>query len=265
MIKLYNQNIWGNCGRTQTIANRNELLARLIAENAPDFIHLQECNPGTSRAPEVDIARMISDRYTEAAPGHAHENFTPVFYDYAKYECIESGFMPYDGLNDGGSKSVTWGVFERRSDGFKICMASTHFWYKATGEVDEEQRRENARAAHRVLDGTAKKYNVPVIFSGDLNSGVDSAQGTGGYDELIKLGFSDVRYTAADSTDVHTIHALPVRGDDGMYTCGAQPHRTIDYVLTYGAALDVRKFRVLTSADALASSDHCPMIAEFDV
>ena len=116
-----------------------------------------------------------------------------------------------------------------------------------------------------MLDTAAKKYNVPVILSGDLNSSKENAQGMGGYDELVSLGFSDVRTTAADSDTSHTIHTYPTRGEDGKYTCDEMPSKTLDYVFTYGAAVDVLKFRVLTSADALASSDHCPMIAEFDV
>jgi endonuclease/exonuclease/phosphatase family metal-dependent hydrolase len=54
------------------------------------------------------------------------------------------------------------------------------------------------------------------------------------------------------------------RNEKGEYAYGDMPHGTIDYIFMYGEkGLTAQKFQVDTSAKALSSSDHCPMIAEF--
>ena len=249
------------------IANRNDLIRDIIFELEPDFCNFQECRPITSRAGDSAIQKIISEKYAESNAEHAHENFTPVFYKKDRFAELDGGFIVFEGLNDVNSKSVTWGLFEDKTDGKRVVVISTHFWWKDTGEGDELQRAENANKVKEVCDSVLEKYGeLPIIVSGDLNSGINSPQGTMGYDTMIKNGFSDVRYTAEVSTDCHTLHPYPILNGDGIYLPhSAMPDRTIDYVFTYGKKLKVKEFSVLADDRARASSDHCPLLVKFDV
>lgn len=258
MIRLYNQNIWGNIPN-----NRNLLIAQIIAEYKPDFCSFQECNPKTSRAGKTDIAALIADQYAEACGDHAHENFTPVFYLKSRFDQLDGGFVVYEGLNDINSKSFTWALFYDKTEGKKLVVISTHFWWKHRGDEDSAQREENARALGRLCREVVAKYDVPILVSGDLNSGYVSKQGPRGYEMMLAEGFTDVRGIAEVSTDTHTIHSYPVLTEEGVYTPGDQPHGIIDYVFTYGKKLRVSKFEVLADDRARTTSDHCPLVADF--
>ncbi len=59
MVRLYDQNIWGNFARTEKIGNRNQYILGLIKEYAPDFCAFQECNPSTSRS--GDMIKQVED------------------------------------------------------------------------------------------------------------------------------------------------------------------------------------------------------------
>lgn len=61
------------------------------------------------------------------------------------------------------------------------------------------------------------------------------------------------------------IHDYPPRGDDGNYLPGELPSDTLDYIFTMGEGITAKSFSVLTDAKSLASSDHCPLIAEFEI
>lgn len=266
MICLYSHNIWGNMPKEARIANRNDLIRDIIFELEPDFCNFQECNPKTSRAVDNAIQNIISERYAEACAAHSHENFTPVFYKKERFSELDGGFVLFDGFNDANSKSVTWGLFEDKSDGKRLAVVSTHFWWKATGEVDALQRTENANKVKEICDLILKKHgDIPVIISGDLNSGVDAPQGTSGYDSMIANGFTDVRYTAKCTTDTHTLHEYPILTEAEIYIPGNKPFRTIDYIFTYGQKPIVTEFSVLADDRARTTSDHCPLVAKFDI
>ena len=254
MLRLFNQNIWCN----KVIANRNQLLKKTISLYDADICTLQECRPSSHRTGENDVAALLESKYAEAAQEFASQNHTPIFYHRERFTLVDSGYELLEGLNNGGSKSITWAVLEDRVDGGSIGVISTHFWYVKDAEGDA-QRVENARQVKACCDRIAARYGVPVLVAGDLNCETDSDA----YRELISLGMRDLRYVAAKTTDRHTIHALPSLNEEGLYTCDALPDRTIDHIfLCGGEKMEVRSFHVLVEPMALASSDHCPMLVE---
>jgi len=264
MIRLYNQNIWGNMRSTESVANRSKLIRDLIYDYLPDVCTFQECNPNTIRQGEDAVHKLISDAYAEAFSSAADGNFTPVFYRKDKYQEIDSGFWVYSGKNDIQSKSATWIVLERNEDGKRFGVASTHFWFKHQSEEDNLQRLQNVEELEKICKYMDETYHVPVIVAGDFNNGKQALLGDGAYKAMIQKGFFDVRYNACESTDCHTLHHPPVRNEDGEYAYADMPNSTIDYIFTYGVQeLTAQKFQVDTSEKALCSSDHCPMIADF--
>lgn len=253
MIRVFDQNIWCN----KVIANRNTLIRKMIKRYDADICALQECRPSTHRVGETDMGAMLADVYDEVEPELSNRNHTPLFYRRARFDVIDSGYELYEGLNNIDSKSITWAVLYDKIDDCKIGVASTHFWYKHD-EEGNAQRVENVHQLKACCDRIIEKHDVPVILTGDLNCNVESDP----YAEMLRVGMRDVRGIAKKTTDRHTIHALPVLDEEtGAFVCNELPTRTIDYAFLYGKnTLEVSLFNVLFEQEALASSDHCPLV-----
>lgn len=265
MIRLFDQNIWGNYHKaTYSIGNRNALIYKEIKAYDADICAFQECNPTTSRAKEVDIAALMAERYEEVEPQLAERNFTPLFYRRSRFDVLDSGYELYEGLNDVKSKSITWAVFSDRLEGGSFAVLSSHFWWKYESEEDFAQRIANAHQLKACCDRIVAQHAVPVLVTGDFNCGEGAKQGDAPYLELEELGFIDVRKGATRTTDRHTHHSYPIRQEDGTYVGEEMPFNTLDYVFLYnGGAVELASFNVLVDKTALSSSDHCPLLAEF--
>ena len=125
---------------------------------------------------------------------------------------------------------------------------------------------ENAKQLKGVCDRIIEKYgDIPVIVSGDFNSGTIGPQGPSGYDAMVAGGFTDVRFVAEKTTDCHTVHDYPILTESGVYIAGGEPNKTIDYVFTYGKKPEVAEFSVLSDDRARTSSDHCPIVVKFEI
>lgn len=260
-IRLYSHNIWN-----QISFNRNELIKKLIYKYDADICNFQECGPATCRHGENAIHKIISERYAEACIKFSEVNFTPVFYKSERFEEIDSGYVLFEGKNDADSKSITWVVLHDKVSKKKSAVASTHFWWEFASPEDDIQRIENARCVKKVCDQITKKYDLPVIVSGDFNCGMNSDQGLDGYNEMIKLGFIDLRYNAESTTDCFTHHDYPVLNSKNIFEKGNMPVRTLDHAFAFNAdRIKFRKFDVLTEQDALDSSDHCPLLIDYDI
>lgn len=267
-MKLYNQNIWGNMKSSSgdRIANRNLLIRDLIQKYAPNACTFQECNPKTSRTGDTPIASLLAFGYEEVLPELADRNFTPVFYNRNTTELLDSGYFLFDGKNDKNSKSVTWAILCERATKKCFAVLSVHFWWKWESEEDDEQRKANARQLAAFCKELYEKYPIPFLVAGDLNSGIGSHQGNAAYNEMLALGMLDTRDLATDSTDMLTAHDYPILNEDGRYVNGGEPIKTLDYIFSFlqqPKSLD--RFAVLTEPDALNSSDHCPLILDFEI
>ncbi len=263
MIRLYNHNIWGNFAATEKIGNRNKLIKKLIFDRKPDFCCFQECNPDTSRK-EDPIEALIAERYTEVPTSAAEKNFTPVFYNKERFDVVYSDWIKYSGLNDINSKSITRAVLEEKETGKRVGVISTHFWWQI-GEEHTQWRINNAAELKAAAEDIIERFGVPVIISGDLNNGLGAEQDTRPYEKMMQDGFTDIRHVAPITTDSHTCHAYPELNENDEYVNGPKPSFTLDYIMTYGEnSLKPLRFEVLTSQDALNSSDHCPLIGEFE-
>ncbi len=263
MLKLYNHNIWGTYAEDQKVGNRNKLVKNLIFEQKPDFCCFQECNPETFRSGET-IEGLIASLYTEVPTDMGKKNFTPVFYNKERFTVVYSDWIKYSGLNDLDSKSVTRAVLEEKATGKRVAVFSTHFWWK-TGEEHTKWRINNAAELKAAAEDIIARFNVPVIISGDLNNGLGAPQDTRPYEKMMADGFTDIRHAAGITTDSHTCHDYPKLNENDEYVNGPAPSYTLDYIMTYGEnALKPLRFEVLRSTDALNSSDHCPLIGEFE-
>ena len=265
-MRIYNQNIWGNMGAKQAIANRNGLIRDLVFACEADVCCFQECSPRTSRAGATAIQDLLADRYVEVDTPAGPRNYTPLFFLRNRLRLLDSGWHLYTGgpeRNDCDSKSITWAVFEDTETRVSFGVCSTHFWWKNDTALDNQQRLRNATELCETISAVVARHHVPVLAAGDLNCGNGSAQGSEPYRFLLARGLLDARAVAAVTTDAFTHHAYPVLNDRGIYENGGQPVRTLDHVfVTTRPQMRIDRLHVETSQPALDSSDHCPLVVD---
>ena len=258
---VYSQNVWNH----NPVEYRNALIYSMILEADADICMFQECGPETNRKGAVSLPELLKYEYTEVCPEKAHQNFTPVFFKTDRFDLIDNGYYLYIGLNDANSKSVTWAVLEDRVSLKRIAAVSTHFWWKYDSNEDNLQRLQNVVELKEICDELIERYQVPVIIGGDFNNGENAAQGDEPYKEMLRKGFKDLRLIAPRTVECYTHHAYPICNEIGIYQDGPMPNKTLDYIFEYGNfERMVQKFEILTTRKALDSSDHCPLIAEFE-
>lgn len=260
-ITLYGQNIWGNMAKTECISNRNACIRDMVIAYDADICCFQECNPRTSRAGDTAIELLLQDAYEEVPTEVGKNNYTPIFYRRDRFLVVESGFTAYEGLNDVGSKSITWAIMEEKASGVRFGICSTHFWWKSTGEVDNAQRLENASVLLERIRDLEARYQVPVFATGDLNCGKNASQGEEPY-HWLKERLVDVRLAAEETTDAFTHHTYPRRDDNNVYHATLKPpHNILDhFFVTENPNVQLHSFSVDNSAVSRCSSDHSPMI-----
>ena len=265
-MRIYSQNIWGNFSSKECIGNRNFLIHQLIEKYQPDFCCFQECNPSTSRK-DNSISILLKDNYDEVLLENENKNFTPIFYNRNKVNFVCGEYVVYSGLNDWDSKSFTWGLFENLENKERVVVISTHLWWKYTGEVDILQRRENVKQLMDVVNRLYLQYEVPIIVCGDFNSGEKAKQGPDAYYQMIKNNMVDVRNIALESSNSETCSLeYPKHDSDGFYYQGVQPCITIDYIFVNKEELILAtSFKIDNSQIARDSSDHSPLIFEFEL
>jgi endonuclease/exonuclease/phosphatase family metal-dependent hydrolase len=266
-MRIYSHNIWGNFSSKECIGNRNYLIKELIDGVNPDFCCFQECNPSTSRFGETSISKLLLECYEEVSFECAEKNFTPVFYKKNKFKLLDSSYVIFNGLNDWNSKSFTWGLFEEIETMKKVIIISVHLWWQYRGEVDIIQRRENVSQLMEVINRLFAKYNAPIIVAGDFNSGVNAKQGPDAYNVMVKNDMLDVRNISRETVDTETCASVyPLHTEDGIYYNGSSPSLTIDYIfLNKEELVKSLKFNIINSQKAKDSSDHLPLIYEFEI
>lgn len=266
VLRIMSFNVWGNCPPGTTISNRDDNEAALVLRYLPDAVGFQEFSPKI-RAEEKSLASMIAHEYTEVPVIPTNErknNYTPIFYRPSKLTLIDFGWKYYAGLNDAGSKTATWGCFEIKDSSTRFIFINTHFYW--TGDDKGKTARiSNAGELLSLMVEVREKYPYPVFFGGDFNCATDSIP----LDILRRFGLCDVRYAAPETSPWRSHHKYPEYDfEQGIFCRGTHPtgefRKSIDHIFSFG---DVRALRFVTVVDseALDSSDHCPIYADFEI
>ncbi len=261
MIRIYNQNVWGHL----FTSNRPQLIKQMIYDFSADLCSFQECNSHGVRHGENDIGKLLADSYAEAPVEAGINNYTPVFYKKDRFNLLDSGWHLFSGLNDVNSKSVTWALLQEKSTDNKLIFMSTHFWWKVESEEDIQQRMENARELYELMTVLYKKYDVPIIFAGDLNCGKGSSQGEGPIQRLYDLKLINLKDIADVSRGSFTHHEYPPQDENGIFHRAGLPVRTLDHAFMLpDERIHVKSYVIDESDIALTSSDHCPIKIEIE-
>ena len=267
MLKIMSHNVWGmfGAGIVKRVDNRRELMWDIYSTYTPDIIGTQEFSEAIRDSGLVKDLNILYEELdvSECVAEYGMLNhFTPIFYRRNTLEAIDCGFVLYDRkYNNYDSKGVTWGIFRHSLSGLIFSVANTHFWYR-NGEEHDQARVENAKA---VLE-LAKKLPKPFFLMGDLNCKIDS----GAYKELIQNGLSDAQLTAPETNLGKAHHPYPDYDYDKQIFFGAplpvgDYTKSIDHILVdFNHTAGVKRFMILTEQKALDTSDHCPIIMEYD-
>ena len=235
--------------RPNALDKRRDLFADTIRQLQPDVIGTQELNK-----PQGDDKVERLPEYTwfgrDLFGGHADEHMG-IFYRKDRLKLVDSGDF---WLSDTPDKvaSITWGnifprmvnwaLFERLSDHKRFYLLDTHFPYR---DQDEDAR---SRSAKEIAAWIAKlPPNVPLIFTGDFNTGPESQA-----------------HTTLTATLKDAWNSAPKREGpaETFHDFTGKATQRIDWILYRGVrANGVRTITI--SKDGRYPSDHFPVQADF--
>ena len=264
-VRIMFNNILGNCDDTKyPVEYRTRSVSEMLTSYHPDVLGLQECSPKSRSTNIVSILERYGYREVNAkATNSKNSNYTPLFYNPKTVKVIEYGYDYYDGtFNDGGSKSLTWAVFEVIATGKRFAAASTHFFYQSEAGAG---RVENAKTIAARCKAIYDKHGCPVIMGGDLNTRL----GTDPFNYLKNNGLIDIRANSTEWSKIKGHHSYPEFSTtlgyyDVYYSPNSSYGDSIDHAFCYGnETVTFDRYHVVTEPFALMSSDHCPIIVDF--
>lgn len=163
--------VWQEIGYDCRDANRGPQYAQLVRAYMPDIFAMQEYS---RHMDNVLLPLLQNYGYAHSDTGTAeHWNNTPILYNTATVELVDAMYCLYtpERWSNNGSKSYTWAVFKRKSDGKTFAVINTHLWWKG----DKAQPGSTEARASQVCLMLAEariikaKYDCPIFVTGDMN------------------------------------------------------------------------------------------------
>lgn len=226
---------------------RIPLIPAEVNEIRPDSFGVQEATLAWCAALKCllpDYASVGKER-----DGNGRGESSSIYYLRAKYRLVDSGTfwlsetpdVPSRGWDAACNRVCTWAVLQNRITKDTYVHVNSHFDHVGKVAVAEEGKMVNAFIK-------AHFAGLPVVFSADLNSSVDSPAYNAMTASLVNASM-----TAEDSVRYGTFHA-----------CRPETHQNheIDFVLC-SPDLTVKTYRVVTTGiDGRFVSDHFPIYAD---
>lgn len=258
MLRIMSLNIWN-----ARVCNRETLHCAVIRRYLPDTLGLQERSQRWQNE-QNDLSRALAPDYAEVEVdiGGHERNFTPILYRPSTLELLDSGWHYFSGLNDVGSKTITWAVFSRRADGARFVHLNTHFYWTGD-EKGNAARLTDAAEMTRLAERLAARYPYPMLCTGDYNCKLSSEPAQA----LLAAGFRETRLlSAGEASAIHSHHPYPAFDEAAqLYHSGplptGGPERAIDHIYLYGEA-QIDAHVTVTDQEALDASDHCPIYVD---
>ena len=271
---MFNNILWhdssglaGRLDRDVPSAERHRLTAEMAAVYRPDVFGMQEVHQ-TERSGRNGVVMLLADAgYKEAINPDVlgmTSSCTPIFYREDAMTLIASGFKIFDSqpTTHDPSKSMTWGVFESKSDGERFMLVSTHLCTE-----DDEIGALQATELIEVVNAVTAEYDCPVIVGGDFNAAYDEKT----YKTFTETaGYLNARELAAVSTKVRSYQTYPEYdqklgimqpvGDITIDNQGSVDHIILDNT----DKLTVNVFGVVVDECSRSASDHLPVFMDFD-
>ncbi len=242
---------------------RVNIMYETFVLSAPDVLCLQEM----SREWHTALDPLLEASGYEPVPFNPDPglggitfayNYTPIYYLPELYTVAASGYKQFETVKkrpDGdksNSKSYTWALFERKSDGRRFTVISTHLtWYSDPTQA-EAYRVQDAGEITALVAKIEADYSVPVMVLGDMNTGI----GNNAYKKLTSGTLESVRKLspASDTLLSNTYHTL---GEMPLFNSSI-----IDHILVTKANVRADYYATLYNSSVINGSDHCPVMAD---
>ncbi|MCQ2427258.1 MAG: endonuclease/exonuclease/phosphatase family protein [Clostridia bacterium] len=228
------------------IEGRDTRAMAIFTYYAPDVVGIQEVSDKWYSALDNCFGGLyaFTDRKTERNA----TNFSTLIYNTEKVKLLDHGTQVFSKGNDPRLRLVTYGVFEKLDSGKRFIVVTTHWDLGSNPQYQQVHSDEMAD----ICLSLGKKYNLPVITTGDYNSKESSSYIT---NFLAKTGYIDSKYTAAEVK--HDCKTYP---DLGVHVSTAKAE-CIDHIF---ASPDVEFlfYNVEVSDVATDTSDHNPIYAD---
>lgn len=247
-ITVMNFNVYIKGTGEKSPENRTDEVVSVIKNADPDSFGVEEADP--------DWLKRLSDALPEYSyAGHGRDKdfggeASAVFYKNEKYELVsEETFWlsktpdkPSKGWDAWINRICTVAVLKDKQTGFTYAHFNAHF--DNSGSISRVE-------AVRVVSEKAAEYDMPIVFSGDLNA----KEGNLMYKRALEAGFRDTKYLAETSDTGATYH-----GYSNLHKTNSKP---IDYIFVNSYCKEVAVYDVITEKiNGIYPSDHFPVVAE---
>ncbi len=211
----------------------------------PDILGLQE----VSDAWYVALDPLLKPTYAivDYKDERGLTNFSPLLYNTETMTLLEHGCKALR-VGGNGLRVMSWGYFERKSDGARIVAVNTH--WNVNADVSERTAQSADMAAF--VTQLKEKYKCPVVTTGDYNTRMSETQ-------------LDHYTRQANLRDAGTTATVVNRAIKTTHTLFNPNHRgegeAIDHVFA-SPELEILFYNVLIDQCLAPSSDHYPIYAD---
>lgn len=265
--RIMSSNVWGNCPADRPLADRDDKIAKVYFRYLPDAIGLQECSKKL-REERPNLFALVRDLYEEVPVMPTNEeqnNFTPIVYRKDRLAVEDSGWLCFEGLNDHGSKSITWALFFHKESGSRFIHMNMHYFW-TQDEAGREARVSNTKEMLALCEKLTAEYHCPFVLTGDFNCCTDEPP----IQSVLASGFREARLCSeAPVAALRSYHEYPEIDDSDpaniTYPVGHMPdgriEKSIDHIFVNGG-IAVQRYETVVDEEALQATDHCPIFAD---
>ena len=233
--------------KAKDVESRMKIVLATLLTYSPEVVGLQEVSDKCYQSlnPLFEGTYAFVDTKTEKGK----TNFSPLAYNVEKVTLLEHGVKTLASGNNPSLRVISWGYFERKSDGERFFVANTHWDLTAMPESRTKQAIEMGDFAVAMKE----KYNCPVITVGDYNTQSHQEQFQT-YLDHSKL--SDAGLTAKvinrNFKSTHKLFEDPVPAPDTL---------AIDHIF-YSSDIEALYYNMLIDKTVIDASDHFPVYAD---
>ena len=218
----------------------------------PDVIGIQEVSVKWYGILKEYLGDMYEFVNTDAN-GTKNGCYTGLAYKKSTVKLIDKELTYYTVYNSKRLRVINMGLFETIETGKRFIVTDTHFNANHKDATTENLNRvQQATEFIAKIDSYRKKYNCPIIMTGDFNS----KDGTDPYNKIMSdTLISEAKYTAQTKGSVFlTYHNLG--------TMPGSAKESIDHIF-YTGDITPLYYTTLIDQYLVVSSDHCPLFCDF--
>ncbi len=239
-VRCTNVGIYGQKQRVRAVVSE-------IIDIAPDSFGVQEATPDwmedlRANLPAYDVIGVGRD------DGDGLGEFSAIFYLKNRYTLLDSGNFWLSDTPDVPSRSFgsffnricSWALLKDMETGVEFLHMNTHF---------DTSKGPREKSVPLILEKSAKHADIPVVCTGDFNSGEMSSA----YMALVTGGLKNAKFEAKDTMNVLTFNnQMHVR----------RFGRVLDHILINNK-VDSLVYRVVADKyDGKLPSDHYPIYSD---